>query len=176
MHLTIIGFYGSIIKGDIMATLTAFIFIGTSHPNHGGINPSHYITLSENSRPCLQLKMIDNEQEIIRIIPTVENMIDDIYFLIYSFIFKKKYTNYDFHLKEMYELFDADERNNIYNEVKTELQGMDIKVVFNILDGSTLLDQLDKIKQYPNNYEVTTPIFRKEFNQWSGKTEYKDYR
>ena len=159
-----------------MGTLTAFIFIGTSHPNHGGINPTHCITLSENSRPCLQMKRIDDNEEIIRIIPTIENMVDDIYFLIYSFILKKNYEKQEFHLKEMYSLFNADERKSIYNEVKKELLDKNIKIVFNILKGSTLINKIDEIKKYPNDYEVTAPLFKKEYNQWTGKIEEKEFR
>jgi hypothetical protein len=144
-----------------MASLTAFIFIGNPNIYHGGINPTHYITLSENSRPCLTLKVFDKEKEILRIIPTYENIIDDIYFLIYSFVFKKKYNVNDFHLKEMHELFSKEERNSIYNEVKQGLMDINIKVVFNILAGSTLLTQLQNIGQYPDDYEITTPFLLK---------------
>jgi len=144
-----------------MASLTAFIFIGTPNIYHGGIIPTHYITLSENNRPCLTLKMFDKEKEILRIIPTYENIIDDIYFLIYSFVLTKKYRINDFHLKEMYEVFSKEERNSIYNEVKQGFLDINIKVVFNILAGSTLLIQLDKISQYPNDYEITTPFILK---------------
>ena len=35
-----------------MATCTAQILVGLAHPNHGGINPSYQLFLSENSRPC----------------------------------------------------------------------------------------------------------------------------
>ena len=154
-----------------MGTLTAFVFVGTSHPNHGGINPTHYISLSENNKPCLTLKKMEGNEEIIRIIPTVECMIDDIHFLVYSFILNKKYTDYEYNNKEMYELFTEIERKNIYDEVKIGLQETGIKLVFNIFDGSTLLNQLDKIKQYPNDFEVTTPKFKREFSQWKGKTE-----
>ena len=35
-----------------MATWTAQILVGLAHPNHGGINPSYQLFLSENSRPC----------------------------------------------------------------------------------------------------------------------------
>jgi len=159
-----------------MGTLTAFIFIGTSHPNHGGINPTHYITLSENSRPCLELKSFDNNKEIIRIIPTIENMIDDIYFLIYSFIIKKNKSNQDFHLKEMFELYTDEERKLLYEEVKTGLKGINMKIVFNLLDGSVLLCQTDKIKEYPTDCEITTPLFIKEFNQWTGKKQEREFR
>jgi len=159
-----------------MGTLTAFIFIGTSHPNHGGINPTHCITLSENSRPCLILKGIDDNEEIIRIIPTIENMVDDIHFLVYSYVLKKNFTNKDFHLKEMYELFTDDERKIIYDEVKSGLKSIDIKIVFNILDGSTLLNQLEKVKEYPNDYEITTTVMKKEYHQWAGEIEKKEFR
>ena len=35
-----------------MATLTPQILVGIPHPNHGGINPSHFLFLSENNRPA----------------------------------------------------------------------------------------------------------------------------
>jgi len=165
-----------LLKEEIMGTLTAFVFIGTSHQNHGGINPTHYISLSENSRPCLQLRRMDNNKEIIAIIPTVECMVDDIHFLVYAFVLEQKYKNFDYNLKEMHQLFTDDERKSIYDEVRNGLKGINIKLVFNILAESTLLNQLDKIKQYPNDYEVTTPIFSKEYSQWKRKDVVIDYR
>ena len=65
-----------------MATTTATIFVGYAHPNHGGINPTHYIQLSENSRPALILHSIDDKEETKVMIPTLENMIDDVYLMI----------------------------------------------------------------------------------------------
>ena len=44
-----------------------------------------------------------------------------------------------------------------------------VKVVFNILDDSHLLTQLDAIKKYPNDFEVTLPVMKKEYNAWSQK-------
>jgi len=38
-----------------MGTLTAQFLVGKTHPNHGGINPTHYLFLSENSRPVFTL-------------------------------------------------------------------------------------------------------------------------
>jgi len=42
-----------------------------------------------------------------------------------------------------------------------------IKVVFNLLAGSHLLNQIDRIKSYPNDVEITRPSFKKEFNHWN---------
>ena len=36
----------------IMATWTAQILVGNSHPNHGGITAGYQLFLSENDRPC----------------------------------------------------------------------------------------------------------------------------
>lgn len=36
-----------------MATFTAQILVGSPHPNHGGINPTYSLFLSENSRSCM---------------------------------------------------------------------------------------------------------------------------
>ena len=36
----------------IMATWTAQILVGNSHPNHGGITAGYQLLLSENDRPC----------------------------------------------------------------------------------------------------------------------------
>ena len=35
-----------------MATWTAQILVGNSHPNHGGITAGYQLFLSENDRPC----------------------------------------------------------------------------------------------------------------------------
>ncbi len=62
------------IKTFIMATTTATIFVGHSHQNGGGINPTHLIQFTENDRPALILSDMDGKNERNVIIPTVENM------------------------------------------------------------------------------------------------------
>lgn len=36
-----------------MATTTATIFVEHAHPYDGGINPTHFIQLTENNRPFI---------------------------------------------------------------------------------------------------------------------------
>lgn len=66
-----------------MATLTAQILIGEGHPNHDGINPSHYLFLSENSRSAWVLlpenifSQSSKRTPKITWIPTVDNMLED---------------------------------------------------------------------------------------------------
>ncbi len=66
-----------------MATLTAQIIVGRAHPNHGGINPTHYLFFSENDRPAWVLvpenvfgkRPLEMEKTVW--IPTVEHTLED---------------------------------------------------------------------------------------------------
>lgn len=77
-----------------MATLTAQILVGSPHPNHDGLNPSHYLFLSENDRPAWVLvhQNIFEEQKTdvgkITWIPTVENMLEDALLMVAIYIQK----------------------------------------------------------------------------------------
>lgn len=162
-----------------MATTTAIILIGHAHQNHSGINPTHLIRLTENSRPALILKSIEGEEEEpIIIIPTIENIVDDIYLMISVFILKVLNPEKELQSKKgesIYDILNEQERFVLYEKAKASIQKAKIKVVFNILDESHLLNQLDKIKQYPNDFEVTVPYIKKEYNAWSGKVEFKEF-
>ena len=159
-----------------MATTTATILVGHSHQNSGGINPTHIIQFTENDRPALILNDIENKNERIVIIPTLDNTVDDIYLMIGVFILKqimplKKIEN--FNRMSLSEILSDSERLALYQETLSFFEASKIKVVFNILDKSHLLSLIDQIKKYPNDFEVTLPSLKKEFNAWSGKIETK---
>jgi hypothetical protein len=40
---------------EILSIITAYILVGTKDPYSGGINPFHYLFLSENDRPAWTL-------------------------------------------------------------------------------------------------------------------------
>ncbi|MHB1376159.1 MAG: hypothetical protein ACYCXB_01885 [Candidatus Humimicrobiaceae bacterium] len=78
-----------------MATFTAQILIGTEHPYHGGINPTHFLFLSENDRPAWILtneNITGESPDIEKIVwnPTAENMFEDALFMINLYIVKDK--------------------------------------------------------------------------------------
>ena len=153
-----------------MATTTATIFIGHAHQNNSGINPSHFIQFTENDRPALILHSIDKPLEHKVIIPTVENTINDIYLMIAIYILKKVTPSKELHntqRKSLYELLDENERLQLYSQTKKIFEATKIKIVFNILDDSHLLGQVDIIKAYPNDFEVTLPAIKKEYDAWS---------
>jgi len=162
-----------------MATTTAIILIGRAHHNDSGINPTHLIRLTENSRPALTLQSIDGKAEPIIIIPTIDNMVDDIYLMISVFILNELNPGKELQTKElksMYEIFSEQERFGLYEETKALIDKFEIKVVFNILDGSHLLCQIDNIKQYPNDFEITVPYVKKEYSAWSRKVKFTEFK
>ena len=155
-----------------MATTTATILIGRAHQNDSGINPTHLIQFTENDRPALILHSIEGGSKKVVIIPTIENTIDDIYLMIAVFVLKaikpsKKLNSIT--RKSLYEILDEEERKTLYKKTKEILTANRIKVVFNILDNSHLLNLLKQIKKYPNDIEITLPAFKKEFDAWSNK-------
>jgi hypothetical protein len=159
-----------------MSTITAFILIGTTHQNYSGIIPTHYIALYENEYPSLSLHNINNNKEIIRIRPSVEKLVDNIFLLIHTFILKAEVNSTDgMNGKEIHKMFNNRKENMTYEQIMENLKTYDLKVVFNILTGSKLLNYLDRIRDYPCDFEVTIPIFRNEYNNQTGKVEFMEF-
>ena len=158
-----------------MSTITALVLIGKVHENYGGIIPSHYITLYESDNPSLSLYRIKDAKEIIRIRPTEDKLVDNIYLLIHTFILKAETGLIEnMNGKDIQKLYNENKANMTYEKLMTIFETYDVKLVFNIFTGSSLLNYLDRINDYPNDFEVTTPKFRKEYRVRTGKVEY-DY-
>ena len=94
---------------------------------------------------------------------------DDIYLMIVVFVLK------GIHFEKKYELFTETERKSLYDEAKAYLAEHRIKVVFNLLVGCHLLNQLDLIKAYPEDVEITTPAFKKEYSQWGQQVNVSEF-
>ena len=166
-----------------MATITAKILVGCSHQNHGGILPTHLIRLSENSKPKLILTDLgiasDNVMKKKVVIPTLENTVDDIYLMIAVYILKKITLEKDMYNKDgasLYEIFEEKERFELYNQTKKIIESINLKVVFNIFDADCLLKgQIEEIKKYPPDIEITTPSFSKYYNAWKDKVVTREF-
>ncbi|HPD63892.1 MAG TPA: hypothetical protein P5050_00840 [Bacteroidia bacterium] len=162
-----------------MASRTAIILVGTAHPYHSGINPDYIIMLSENSRPALILQSLDEpDKEPVVVIPTIQNTVDDIYLMISVFILKKLDPGKSLYTpdrKSMYDIFSDNERMELYEKSREIIKDFNFKVVFNLLEGSLLLSQFESMKKYTNDYEVTVPAFKNEYNIMTGKTEFRDF-
>ena len=160
-----------------MSTTTAFILIGHAHQNDSGIIASHLIRFTENSRPALILTELKQPENEYVFIPSA-NTIDDIYLVVAVYVLKmvkpsKELTNIE--RDEIDKIIPQEERVELYRKTKEVLSNHRIKIVFNILDECSLLNQIDVIKKYPNDFEVTLPGFKKEFSTWGRKVITKGF-
>ena len=159
-----------------MAAITALILVGTAHQNLTGINPTHYVMLYENDQPSLSLHKFENNKEIIRIRPTAEKLVDNIYLLIHTFVLKAEiFLNDNMSGKEIHKVYNEEKSKLTFEKISASLETYNFKVVFNIFAGSTLLNQLERIKDYPNDFEVTISKFRKEYSYRTEKVEYEEF-
>lgn len=159
-----------------MSTITAFILVGKAHEKYSGIIPTHYISLYESDHPSLSLHRIEDNKEIIRIKPSTDKLIDNIYLLINIFVLKEDINSTDkMNGKQIHKYFNENKENMTHEKLIEILKTFDFKVVFNILTGSTLLNQLERIKDYPNDIEITVPKFRKEYSNKTNKVEIDEF-
>lgn len=168
-----------------MSTITATIFVGTAHVNDGGIQPTHMIQLSENSRFSLHLHSFASDPHArsftepnpgkgMVFIPTPDQTIDDIFLIISTYILRAVNPPVQLHGPEktsFSSLLDKDQRAQLYRQSKSAVQGLNMKVVFHLLDDSHLLRSMDQIEAYPCDFEITKTFKKRVRDGWSGEIE-----
>ncbi|EHP85982.1 hypothetical protein [Methanotorris formicicus] len=165
-----------------MGSANAFIMVGGPDFLHNGIYPTHCLILHENDKPWWVLTPIfrlPNECklkncEIITWIPTVEGMLEDALLMIGIYVVKDEelvtLANKFFKNKEKNKiwLYDDIEKENLkkLREVsKKVLSKYNLKIVVAITLDSTILRQIDILKDYNIECEVcTTRLARWEKN------------
>ena len=161
-----------------MSTTTATILIGRAHQNDSGIIPSHLIFYTENNRPAFIIRSLESGEEIAVVIPTYANAVDDLYLVIVTFILNKMDQALILNSVErdgIDDIFNIEERMELYEKAKSIISEYNIKVVFNLLENCHLLTQIDNIKQYTNDYEVTIPYIKNEYSAWSRTVTFKEF-
>lgn len=163
-----------------MASMTAEIIIGYPHPNHEGINPTHYLFLSENDRPALMLvdqNIIPNERgssRLITWIPTVENMLEDALLMVAIHVLKernitemaKSFSNKIMSKRvELYKNLSEYQRNLLYKNCR-EISDYP-KLIISVFSGSTIEGKLDVLEHYKMDVEVCHPIYSRLSSPWT---------
>ena len=162
-----------------MGTMTAQILIGSAHPNHNGINPTHNIFLSENDRPALILTGENffkaNQQNAAPItwIPTVEDMLEDALLMIAIHVSRgreiielaKGFNDkiMDDRL-ELYFVLDDAQRKQLYT--KCRLISDFPKIVISVFRASTMDKQLPILEQYKMDVEVCRVAYSRLRSPW----------
>jgi len=166
-----------------MGTFTTQILVGTPHQNNDGINPTHYVFLSENDRPSWILvhqniftEHEDNER-IITWIPTIENMLEDALLMIAIHVCKNKEViklakNFNAKIEsqrvELYSDLEENNRKQLYEQCR---QIPDFpKIIISVFRGSTIAQQLNVLEQYKMDVEVCKPIYSRLYSAWKQET------
>lgn len=164
-----------------VGTITAQILVGQGHPYHDGIEPSHRLYLSENSRPSWIL-VPENwggglEGSKVTWVPTVENSLEDALLMIGIHVVKDPelvaLASQFIRSKEnnwvvVYEDVDPENLFHLYRRCR-ELANT-FKLVITIMRGSLLETQLKVLEDYQMDVEVCRPEFVRLYSQWLDQT------
>jgi len=150
-----------------MGTITAQILVGMQHPNHGGIVPTHFLFLSENSRPAWTLvnqNISDlSRTEDMRIvwIPSTDNMVEDALVMVAIHVIKDKQIidlcqrmskNIVESCLEVYDGLTELQRQEIYQKCRRIKNWP--KIIVTVMKGSSIEKQVSILKKYSLDAEV----------------------
>ncbi|RBW68964.1 hypothetical protein [Bacillus taeanensis] len=152
-----------------MGALTSQILVGQGNPEEGGINPSHYLYLSEDGLSVWSLVQTTNEVENdckrVTWVSTPEHLLEDALLMIGLYVIK------DHELKQMAaEYFTEkkgravvmlkekdDRKEKLYRRARKIASHK--KIILTVFHGSSVKKQIGKLRQYKMNIEVCTPLF-----------------
>jgi len=163
-----------------MSTTTAIATIGNAHLYHGGISADYLVHLTENSSPFLQLFRLQPSLQEPRITliaswtPTVERMLEDLLLLVGALVCGDPML-----LSELLSRTGSDElpRLCLYDIADEHRKGIydllqkmkfNTKVVLTVLEGCTLVNQVDRLPEYDVDCELCISS-RAAVGQLSGK-------
>lgn len=174
-----------------MGTLTAQILVGTSRPNHGGIAPSHYVFLYENSKPAwiltpqnvftdLRPQKASQGDRRITWIPTVEHMLEDALLMVALYVQRDekvrslaavRIRGFEEDRIELYNATEPEDRQVLYQACRSIR--FEPKIVLSVFDGSTIRRQVPVLKHYDIDSEVCISSYVRAYSWWTRKVEVK---
>lgn len=151
-----------------MGTFTAQILVGRPHPNHGGLDPTHQLFLSENDRPAWILRPLGGEGAEIVWIPTVEHTLEDALLLVACQVLKDDSVARALggHAERL-ECYDVPESDRAELYAKCRALNWPCKLIISVFEGSTILSQLPVLSDYGMDIEVCTPRFSRVNSGWT---------
>lgn len=161
-----------------MGTITAQLLIGESHPNHGGVYPTHVLYLSEQSGASwiltehrILVAPPANPKPVIWI-PTWEHMLEDALLMISYYVWKDPHITKAFHehpitmeqpCVTLSQHLDREQLAGLY-AINQQVESRQ-KLMVNVFAGSTIRRQLPVLEKYAMEVEVTVPVFSRTFSR-----------
>lgn len=162
-----------------MGSANAFITVGRPDPLHNGIYPTHCLIPHENDKPWWVLTPIfrfpdeckPENCEIMIWIPTVEHMLEDALLMTGIYVLKDKelislakkfFKNKEEYRIWLYDDIKREDLEKLRKVCKRVLPKYHFKIVIAITLDSTILHQIEVLKEYKMECEVCTARFRRD--------------
>ncbi len=172
-----------------MSAITAQILVGRAHPDRRGIEPTHYLYLSENGKPAWILVSQNiaepessSSEKRVTWIPTGENLLEDALLMIAIYVLKvpeiielaKNYFKNGFH--DFLNLSDEIERETL-KKLHEKCRHIDdfYKLAITVFEGSTIHPQLKVLEKYKMELEVCTPRYYRLYSSQNDPPKQKGY-
>lgn len=162
-----------------MASITAIMLVGSEDFYHGGLCPSHELSLWENDRPVWELRKMGEAKPSARWIPTVDHMLED--GIVMACLLGLE--NPSVQAEALNFTRDFDSRATLLHDIaaldlaSTRAACREVdpshKLVLTILRSSSLLRQVKVLREYEMSVEVCVTQYARIYSAW-GK-ECKEY-
>lgn len=165
-----------------MAVVTAQLLIGTPHPHHTGLTPTHALTLWENSRPTWVLGPFtgsarDEPAPALAVWhPTVRHMLEDglVMAAVYGLRHESIVERARHHLGDLSRrpILLPEVPDEALTELREQARGINYHyaVLVSAIDESTIRHQLTCLEHWPMDLYVCMPVYQRVLNGWRGGT------
>lgn len=162
-----------------MASISSFVWVGHGHPNHGGINATHLLSLSENSRSSWALERVSGSspepEEAIRWITPPDMLLDAALWMIGAYVLEHppvlailEAADIRGPWAELPGALDLEQASDLVEAVLEAPHRY--KLVISLLEGSSLIGQLEQLEVYDIDVEVLAPMFVSAYSEWRNDT------
>ena len=149
----------------------AQILIGEHKLKHGGVIPEYQLFLTDGKENLMLMKELHGSGEWIWY-PSKDCLLDDIFLMISSIVFGETIVEHPGKLSLM-DHYTEKERFDFYEMVKSQSKNWQKKVFINIFDSSPIKDQLEHIRDYNCDVEITKTRYLRESDPRSGEINEK---
>ena len=165
-----------------MGSYTAQILVGVPHPNHGGIIPSHSLSLSENSRPAWVLVRLNPDTRNggprrVTWIPTHEHALEDGVLMIAIHVARDAVvlaqamsfcSDIDGKSVDVHKALNEAQREALYENCRglTDFP----KLAVSVYEGSLIARHLQVLERYSMDVEVCPVAYARFYSPRQEKT------
>ena len=149
----------------------AQILIGAHQLDHGGVIPEYQLFLTDGKESLMLMKELQGSREWIWH-PSKDCLLDDIFLMISSVVFEESKVEHPEKLSLM-DRYTEKERFDLYEKVKNNSKHWKKKIFINLFDSSSIDDQLEQVREYNCDVEITRTRYLRESDPQSGKINEK---